>query len=167
MSQTIIGIDPGSRYTGFGIIKKDGQRLIHLASGRIQALKVEGLAGRLDLIYSELTALMEKHKPHAFAIEKVFHGKNPQSSLILGHARGVAMLVGAQAGLEVFEYNPTEVKNAIVGQGRAEKAQVAGMVKILLNLGQAKMSEDESDALSIAICHANNQQFERMKRANP
>ena len=138
--------------------------MIHVASGRIQAIKVEGLAARLDLIFTELTALVEKHKPDAFAIEKVFHGKNPQSSLILGHARGVALLVGARAGIDLFEYSPTEIKNAVVGQGRAEKAQVAGMVKILLNLGQAKLSEDESDALSIAICQANNQLFETMKR---
>ena len=148
----ILGIDPGSLFTGFGLVEKQGQRLVHLASGRI---KVQGpLEGRLLTIFQELNRLINEFRPTDCALEKIFHAKNAQSSLVLGHARGVALLAAAQGGLKLHEYAPTEIKNALVGQGRADKAQVQAMVKILLNLKEAQMSEDESDALAAAICHA-------------
>lgn len=150
----ILGVDPGSRYTGYGIIDMTQNRLRHVHSGRIEAIKVEGLPQRLLMIYRELSRVIEEHQPQAFALEKIFHSVNPQSSLILGHARGAAMLACAEAGLEFFDYSPTEVKNAVVGQGRASKAQVAGMVTILLGLQGSTLAEDEADALAVAICHA-------------
>ncbi|MGK0288745.1 MAG: crossover junction endodeoxyribonuclease RuvC [bacterium] len=152
----IIGVDPGSRYTGYGIIEKYGSRLVHIESGVIRAVKKETLEEKLELIFQELSAIIEKHRPQSGSIERIFHSVNPHSSLILGHARGVALLAFQLQKLGIYEYAPTEVKSAVVGVGRASKEQVQNMVQILLNQ-KRKMSLDESDALAIAICHAHTQ----------
>ncbi len=157
-------MDPGSRYTGYGVVELREGRLCRIASGRVEAFRAEGLPQRLLVIYQELSQVIQTHQPLACSLEKIFHSVNPQSSLILGHARGAAMLACAEAGLEVFEYSPTEIKNAIVGQGRASKGQVAAMVTILLNLQGQKLTEDEADALAAGICHAHSASLGQIKR---
>ncbi|MEJ2059153.1 MAG: crossover junction endodeoxyribonuclease RuvC [Gammaproteobacteria bacterium] len=148
----ILGIDPGSRITGYGVIESDGQASRHLASG---AIRVEGenLPERLGCIFREVSALIEEHRPDQMAIENVFVSQNAASALKLGQARGAAIVAGVRAGLAVAEYSPREVKLAIVGRGGADKTQVQHMVKVLLNL-QGRLQADSADALGIALCHA-------------
>lgn len=162
----ILGIDPGSRFTGYAVIEQESNRLIHLASGRLEVAKLGELPDRLLAIFRGLKEVIDQTKPEVCSMEKIFHSVNAQSSLVLGHARGVAMLAAKEAGLEIFEYAPTEIKNAVVGQGRAPKSQVAQMVTILLNLDRRiPLAEDQSDALAIAICHANSHQMKTLKRS--
>ncbi len=156
----IIGIDPGSRYTGIGIIDKTGNQLKFVHSETISTVHQEGLDERLLVIFNRLSEVIQEFQPQTASIEKIFHSVNARSSLILGHARGVAILSSKLQGLDINEYAPNEVKSAITGVGRASKAQVGSMVQILLNLNRnKKMKEDESDALAIAICHANTMDF--------
>ena len=149
----ILGIDPGSRATGYGLIEQQGNRLIHLDNGAIFTPSDEALALRLKKIYQELCLLIEKFNPDAVAVEQVFMAKNPASALKLGHARGVALLAGTNADLPVAEYSALQVKSAVVGYGRAAKAQVQQMTKVLLKLSEIAQ-EDAADALAVAICHA-------------
>lgn len=152
----IIGIDPGSRYTGVGIIDRIGNQLKYVFSGTILAVKEKSLEDKLRVIFNQLTTLIREYDPDTASIERIFHSVNPHSSLILGHARGVAMLALSLEDVKIHEYAPNEIKSAVVGVGRAGKDQVGSMVRVLLNLNRtAKMREDESDALAIAICHAN------------
>ena len=148
----IIGIDPGSRHTGYGIIESDRGRARMIAAGRISTA-AGTMPQRLLQIQRELGALLGEFGPAEAAIEAVFVNKNVQTALVLGQARGVAMCTLAQAGLDVAEYAPTQVKQALTGSGRAEKLQVQHMVKVLLNL-QGRMAADASDALAIALTHA-------------
>lgn len=154
MTATIIlGIDPGSRYTGYGLIECVSNKHRHIAHGRIDATKGE-MPARLLTIFQGLEAVIREYQPAEIAIEETFVNKvNAASALILGQARGVAICVGAQAGLPVAEYAATQVKLAISGNGRAEKEQVQHMVKILLNL-RAALPADASDALAVALTHA-------------
>lgn len=148
----ILGIDPGSRFTGWGVIESRGARLSHIAHGCIRT--GEGpLPPRLKIIHDGLAAVIAEHLPNEYAVEEVFMRVNIGTALILGQARGVAVLSGALAGLQFAEYAPAQIKRAVVGNGRADKAQIQHMVKILLKL-QAEMSADAADALAIAICHA-------------
>jgi crossover junction endodeoxyribonuclease RuvC len=149
----ILGIDPGSRITGFGIIKQEGDKQIYVTSG---CIKVAGksLDARLTQIYSDLTMLVQQYLPEQVAIEQVFMHKNASSALKLGHARGVAMLAIAKLGIAVAEYSPRKIKQAVVGHGGAEKSQVQHMVKILLGLSSVPAT-DAADALAVAICHGN------------
>jgi len=153
---TILGIDPGSRITGIGVITAQGSELIHLFSESLKLPSGE-LASRLQLIYSRLQTVIAQTKPDVVAIEKVFLAKNPQSALVLGHARGAAMLAAANNAIQVLEYSATEIKKTVVGRGRADKAQVQHMMRVLLNLRQAP-PEDASDALAAAVCHAHHLQ---------
>jgi len=152
----ILGIDPGSRFTGWGVIEARGARLVHIASGCIRT--GEGmLPPRLRLIHEGLAAVIAEHHPAEYAVEEVFMRVNVGTALILGQARGVAVLAGAVAGLPFAEYAPAQIKRALVGNGRAEKAQIQHMVKLLLGLPAdtaAALSADAADALAIAICHA-------------
>ena len=157
----IIGIDPGSRYTGFGIIEKEDNRLRHVYSGVVDSSKLETLEDKLVNIFEGLSTAIEEFKPSQGSIERIFHSVNAKSSLILGHARGVALLALKIKGLSVYEYAPNEIKSAITGVGRASKDQVAYMVQVLLNY-KVKMKEDESDALAAAICHANTHPLSRL-----
>ena len=154
----IIGIDPGSRTTGVGIIQQNGNHLRHLFSGVIQPSKDATLSSKLKSIFLELTKIIEEYQPHTASIERIFHSVNARSSLILGHARGAAVLCLELQNLGIYEYSPTEIKSAIVGAGRASKSQVNTMVGILLNR-KVVMQEDESDALATAICHAHCDRF--------
>ncbi len=149
----ILGIDPGSKATGYGFIEQQGNRLIHLDNGAIFTQSKDALAVRLQIIYQGLCALIEKYHPEAVAVEQVFMARNPASALKLGHARGIALLAGINAGLPVAEYSALQVKSAVVGYGRAGKNQVQQMTKALLNLPEIAQ-EDAADALAVAICHA-------------
>ena len=147
----IIGIDPGSHNTGWGIVEVEGTRFRRVASGTMSP-KASGLGGRLLGISDGLECILQEHHPTESAVESVFYSKNAQSALKLGHARGVVFAGLARAGLEIGEYSPTQVKQTLTGTGRAAKEQVAKMVRLLLGYSE-KMGLDESDALAIAICH--------------
>ena len=149
----ILGIDPGSRATGYGLIRLEGNRLHHIDNGVIRPPEKADLAIRLLHIHQELQAVISQYGPDCSAIEQIFMAKNAQSALKLGQARGVAMLAAASAELAVAEYTPLQVKSAVVGYGRASKSQVQQMVKALLKLPEIAQ-EDASDALAVAICHA-------------
>jgi crossover junction endodeoxyribonuclease RuvC len=153
----IIGIDPGSRATGYGLIESDGVHSIHLAHGVLR-LEGDALAPRLGQIFSSITTLINEHRPEVMAIEQVFVSKNPSSALKLGQARGAAICAAVNLGLAVAEYSPRGIKQAIVGTGRAEKAQVQHMVQMLLGL-QQKPQADAADALAVALSHAHTSRF--------
>jgi crossover junction endodeoxyribonuclease RuvC len=148
----ILGIDPGSRVTGYGIISSNGIRSSHIVSGCIRVPKGE-LPERLGEIYRGLSAVMAEFGPDEMAIEQVFMAKNAASALKLGQARGAAICAGVMAGLPVSEYTARMIKLAVVGTGKADKDQVQHMVKHLLGLKQV-LAEDQSDALAVAISHA-------------
>ena len=147
----ILGIDPGSRVTGYGLIDSDGRHSRHLTSGVIKT-EGEDFPVRLGIIFRGVAELIAEHKPAVFAIEQVFLAKNAQSALKLGQARGAAICAAVNAELPVFEYSPREVKQAVVGNGGADKSQMQFMIRTLLNL-QLNPSEDQADALGIALCH--------------
>lgn len=149
----IIGIDPGSRITGYGIVNLNGNRLIHVDNGAIHTDSHKDFPVRLQKIYRGLTEIVERYRPDAMAVENIFFATNAQSALKLGQARGAAIVAGVNAGLPVFEYTALQVKQAVVGQGRASKDQVQKMLRVLLNLPEVAQ-EDASDALAVAICHA-------------
>lgn len=149
----VLGIDPGSRITGYGIIDKEGNRLIHVDNGAIFTDSHRDFPMRLQRIYRGLTEVIEQYRPDAMAVENIFFATNVQSALKLGQARGAAIVAGVNAGLPVFEYTALQVKQAVVGHGRADKQQVQKMLKVLLNLPEIAQ-EDASDALATAICHA-------------
>ena len=151
----ILGIDPGSRVTGFGLINSVGSRLEYIDCGCIRTSSDEQ-PERLLTIFSELTVIIERHSPQQAAIEEVFVGRNVQSALKLGQARGSAIVACRNQGLPVGEYSPRQVKQALVGAGGADKSQVQHMVKALLSISDT-IAEDAADALAIAICHANTQ----------
>lgn len=156
---TILGIDPGSRITGVGVIQSHGNELKHIYSESLKLPKGE-LAARLRDIYARLQTIIAQTRPDVVSIEKVFLAKNPQSALVLGHARGAAMLAAVNNDLPVVEYSATEIKKTVVGRGRADKAQVQHMMRVLLSLRVAP-DEDASDALAAAVCHAHHQQINR------
>jgi crossover junction endodeoxyribonuclease RuvC len=148
----IIGVDPGSRSTGYGIVDADGVRLVHVASGFVRAGDGDW-SGRLRRIFEELGAIIDVHAPSEFVIEKVFMHRNPSSALKLGQARGVAILAGSMRSLPLHEYSPNEVKQAVTGRGHARKEQIQYMTKVLLALREPPQT-DQADALAVAICHA-------------
>jgi crossover junction endodeoxyribonuclease RuvC len=149
----IIGIDPGLRHIGWGLIEVEGSRLVYVACGSIQTRTDLSLAERLAQIHRGLTALIEAERPDEAAVEETFVNRDPQSALKLGQARGIALAAPALLGLPVAEYAANVVKKTIVGAGHAEKAQIAMMVKILLPTCQIG-SPDAADALAVAITHA-------------
>ena len=154
----IFGIDPGSERTGYGCIASDGRRHRLIACGTISAPADTAFADRLHAIHSGLVDLLAAHRPDCVAIENIFHARNVRSALKLGHARGVALLAASAAGIDIVEYTPAEVKRAVVGFGRAEKPQVAQMVKLLLGLDAPPSPHDAADAVAIAICHVHSSQ---------
>ncbi|PPC87309.1 MAG: crossover junction endodeoxyribonuclease RuvC [Hyphomicrobium sp.] len=150
----IIGIDPGLRRTGWGVIESDGVRLVYVASGVITADADDDLAYRLRAIYEGVLGVIGSFHPREAAVEETFVNENPRSTLKLGQARGMALLAPAMSGLRVCEYTPNLIKKSVTGTGHAEKQQVMAMIKFLLPKS-ACGSADEADALAIAICHAN------------
>jgi len=153
----LIGLDPGLRNTGWGIIDSIQGKITWIGSGKISPNTNIEIAERLKIIHQELTKIIEEYQPSSAGIEEIFVNKNPQSTLKLGMARGVAIATCALKNLPVKEYAPTTIKQAVTGVGRANKDQIGAMVKLLLP-GCKCSSEDESDALAIAICHTHNSQ---------
>lgn len=149
----IIGIDPGLRRTGWGIVEIEGTRLGYIACGAVEPTPKADLADRLAAIHEGLRVVIHDHSPDEAAVEETFVNKDPRATLKLGAARGIALLVPAQAGLKVAEYAPNQVKKTVVGAGHAEKAQIRMMVKVLLPKAEFR-TDDMADALAIAICHA-------------
>jgi crossover junction endodeoxyribonuclease RuvC len=152
MNRIIIGIDPGSLITGYGVIRSDGRCSQHVVSGCLMIVG-ENLAARLDVIFREVNALIEAHRPSELAIEQVFVARNAASALKLGHARGAAICAAVNHKLPVAEYSARSVKQAIVGRGGASKTQVQHMVRHLLALLHVPKT-DAADALAVALCHA-------------
>ena len=148
----ILGVDPGSRTTGFGLIDNQPNRIIYIHSGFLK-IKGNSLPQRLGQIYQQIETVIATYKPEHMSVEQVFMHRNADSALKLGQARGAAICAAYQAGLEIAEYAPREIKQAVVGKGAASKVQVQHMVKHLLGL-RDPLQEDESDGLAIAICHA-------------
>jgi crossover junction endodeoxyribonuclease RuvC len=155
----VLGIDCGTERTGYGVIDSDGRLHSLVASGCIRSSARDPLEIRLRNIAGQLRALMVEHRPDCAAVEEVFFAVNAQSALKLSHVRGVALLLIAEADVAFGEYSPLEVKKSVVGYGRAEKGQVQQMVASLLRLPGPIASEDASDALAIAICHATHATF--------
>ncbi len=149
----VLGIDPGSRITGYGVIIKEGNRLIHVDNGAVFTDPRAEFPLRLLTVYRGLSEIIDRHRPDAMAVENIFFATNVQSALKLGQARGAAIVAGVNAGLPVFEYTALQVKQAVVGHGRAAKDQVQKMLRVLLNLPEIAQ-EDASDALAVAVCHA-------------
>jgi crossover junction endodeoxyribonuclease RuvC len=148
----ILGIDPGTYATGYGLIHCQNGVAAHIVSGTISTKRKESLKS-LPHIFSEVERILEKYKPDAVAIEDIFYSLNVKSALKLGHVRGVILLAVLRSDIPVHTYTPLEIKKAVVGYGRAEKAQVQKMVVHLLKMDHAPVSDDASDALAIAICH--------------
>lgn len=156
----ILGLDPGTATTGFGIVEGDGDSLQLVEYGTILTPADLPMPERLRLIYLKLTDLLTRQQVEAVSVEKLFFNKNVRTALSVGQGRGVALLAAANASLPVFEYTPLEVKQAVVGYGRAAKEQIQQMVRVLLQLDHTPHPDDAADALAIAICHV---QSARMK----
>lgn len=159
----VLGIDPGSRVTGYGVIETDGVRSRHLGSGCIRTAS-GGFPGRLGEIFTGIRAVLDEWRPGEVAIEQVFVSRNASSALKLGQARGAAISAIVTLDLPVFEYTPAAVKQGLVGNGRAEKEQVQHMVRVILGM-QGRLALDESDALAIALCHAHSHATRRQIEA--
>jgi crossover junction endodeoxyribonuclease RuvC len=150
----IFGIDPGSVRTGYGCVETDGTRHRLVTCGVLAAPAGSALPDKLRAIHDGLARLLRSSSPDCVAIENLFHAKNVRSALVLGHARGVAVLAAVEAGLPLVEYTPAEIKVAVVGYGRAEKGQMQHMMQLLLGLDTRPSPHDAADALAVAICHA-------------
>lgn len=150
----VLGVDPGSHATGYGVVAADGSRLRFLDAGTIRAKKSDDLPRRLRTIHEALVEVIGRSCPTVMSVENVFNARNPRSSLILGQARGAVLLAGALHDIPIAEYAPREVKMALTGNGAATKEQLRWMVTRLLALPQPPKSLDASDALGLALCHA-------------
>ena len=155
----ILGIDPGSRVTGWGILDSSGWEIRFVSHGAIRTDTDAGMGPRLVTLAAGLREVIAAHGPHVAAVEQVFHARNAQSALVLGHARGVILLAASEAGLAIHEYSPSSVKNAVTGSGRAEKEQVQAAITVQLGLRALPRPLDASDALAVALCHAATSRF--------
>ena len=151
---TILGVDPGSSCTGWGLLRGGGNDIHYVASGAIDLPKKMARFEKLRLIYTGIANIVREYSPSHFAVEEVFYNKNPKSTMVLGEARGAAILAAALADLPVFEYSAREVKLSVTGNGAAHKAQVNFMLGKILRLDEPPKNADESDALAVAVCHA-------------
>jgi crossover junction endodeoxyribonuclease RuvC len=149
----VLGVDPGSRVTGFGLIEVSGRRLAHVSSGALSVRASLSLERRLLSIFEGLTRIIREHDPAVLCVEDVFYAQNVRSAITLGHARGAVLVAACRAGLPVRAYSPAEIKMTVAGSGRAEKAQVQQMVRAILSLPDLP-GPDAADALAAAICHA-------------
>ncbi len=148
----VLGIDPGSLTTGYGIIESDGRSRRVKALGCLSARSGASLSQRLRVMHEGLLSVLDQYRPQEAAVETTFYGKNARSALVMGHARGVCLLALEQAGCRLHEYSPLEVKKSVVGSGQADKRQVAFMVRAMLGL-RATPPPDAADALAVALCH--------------
>ncbi len=153
-SYCILGIDPGSNCTGYGLVRGTGDEVQYLSSGTIAPGRATSRHDRLREIFAGVERVIREYQPTHFAIEDVFYSKNPKSALVLGEARGVAILAATLAGIPVFEYSAREVKQSVTGNGAADKSQVSYMMGKILHLSPLPERTDESDAIAIAMCHA-------------
>jgi crossover junction endodeoxyribonuclease RuvC len=151
----ILGIDPGTANTGYGVVARAGGRLVALDGGVIETSPRSAAAVRLAEIHARVAGLIEEHRPEAVAVEDLYFGTNARSAFAVGQARGVVLLAAGQAGLDCVGYTPQQVKGAVCGSGRAAKDQVQRMVQALLSLAELPTPDHASDALAVAICHAN------------
>ncbi|MCL2437192.1 MAG: crossover junction endodeoxyribonuclease RuvC [Clostridiales bacterium] len=151
----IIGIDPGYAILGYGIVEKKGNHFTPCHFGAITTDAKDDMADRLKHLYNTLMDIISEYEPEVASIEELFFNTNTKTALLVGQARGVAILACANSGLEINEYTPLQIKQALVGYGRAEKAQVQAMVKTILNLKETPKPDDTADALAAAICHGN------------
>ncbi|MDQ7784377.1 MAG: crossover junction endodeoxyribonuclease RuvC [Desulfomonilaceae bacterium] len=149
----IVGVDPGSTATGYGIIRKNGARATHVASGVIRSSKAASHSKRLWEIHERLEKVVKEHRPSVMVVESLFHANNSQSLMKLSQVRGVILLLGEKHGMDIYEYSPMEIKRGLTGYGRAEKAQMVFMVTRILNLPELK-SSDQADALAMALYHS-------------
>ena len=150
----ILGIDPGTIVTGYGIIKYESNSFEKIASGVINLPSTKPIPIRLKVIHEEINKIIRLYKPEEFAIETAFYGKNVQSAMKIGYARGVAILAAVLNNIPTSEYSPREIKKSVVGRGSATKDQVGFMINSILVIDQKNMKSDETDALAIALCHA-------------
>ncbi len=150
----VLGIDPGSRITGYGLVEQQGSRLIHVDNGALFTDKAADFPGRLKVIFEGISTVISEYHPEVVAVEDIFFSTNVRSALKLGQARGAAIAAAVHAGLPVFEYTALQVKKAVVGEGKAAKEQVQKMLKALLGLPEIAQA-DASDALAVAVCHIN------------
>ncbi|MCJ7797405.1 MAG: crossover junction endodeoxyribonuclease RuvC [Thermoleophilia bacterium] len=150
----ILGLDPGTAATGYGVIEQRGARLAAVAYGVIETPAGMQLHHRLDIIFRHVAAVLDRYRPEAAAVESLFFNVNVRTALAVGQARGVALLACSRSGCDLFEYTPQQVKLAVVGYGKAEKAQVQEMVRVLLSLDHTPSPDHAADALGVAICHA-------------
>jgi crossover junction endodeoxyribonuclease RuvC len=157
----ILGIDCGTRITGYGVIDSGGADCSFVQCGAIRTRCTDSLAARLKIIHTGIFDIINEFRPDAAAFESLFYASNVQSALKLGHVRGVSIFTAAHANIPVFEYSPLEVKSAVTGYGRAEKPQVQEMVRALLRLDSAPEPYDASDALAVAICHLHSARFKQ------
>ena len=156
-----LGIDPGTATTGYGLVRLDRNgELVAVHYGVILTPKDESAPARLEMIYDELTDLLEEYNPDTAAVEKLFFSRNVTTALAVGQARGVVMLALQQAGIDAFEYTPKEIKNAVAGYGGADKHQVQEMVRALLQLDSIPKPDDAADALAVAITHLNTRRYD-------
>ncbi|MBN1535102.1 MAG: crossover junction endodeoxyribonuclease RuvC [Anaerolineales bacterium] len=163
----VIGIDPGTALTGYGIIEEtENGQLAAIKYGIIETSAEQTLEKRLQIIYQALSELLNLHRPETGAVEKLFFQKNVRTAMSVGQARGVAMLALAEADVKVAEYSPMEIKQAVTGYGAADKTQVQQMVRTILSLEAVPRPDDVADALAVAICHINSNQWEKMIQAN-
>jgi crossover junction endodeoxyribonuclease RuvC len=150
----IMGIDPGFAITGYGIVRYEGNRFSVVDYGAITTKSSMRLPERLLFLNDSLEELIGKYRPCAISVEELFFNKNIKTALAAAHGRGIALLAASRSGADVFEYTPLQVKQAVVGYGRAEKSQMQQMVKAILNLEETPRPDDVADALAVAICHA-------------
>jgi crossover junction endodeoxyribonuclease RuvC len=148
-----VGIDPGSRVTGYGVLERRGRDIIYVDSGIIRCRDGEERPRRLRRIKEMLDEVIKRYRPSSLAVEEIFMSKNPKSTLALGEVRGVVLLAAEEAGVPVYHYTPREVKSSVVGKGAADKRQVAAMIGRLLEFEKQPETEDETDALAVAFCH--------------
>jgi crossover junction endodeoxyribonuclease RuvC len=161
----ILGIDPGSRHTGWGVLHWQGDQQKLVADGVLHATTQLELPARLAELQREIDALVESHRPDAAAVETPYFGMNPRSLIVLAQARGAILATLARHGLDILEYSPAEVKTAIAGNGRAEKSEVARMVRLLLRLGDESRAADTTDAIALALCCARRFRLDRLRTA--
>jgi crossover junction endodeoxyribonuclease RuvC len=149
----ILGIDPGTATTGYGVIEKKGQKFTLVDYGCVITPAKTPLHDRLDTIFKEISGIIEENRPDHVAVEEIFFAANAKTAIAVGHARGVILLASKKKGCQVHEYTPLEVKMALTGYGRADKKQIQQMVKAILTLSEIPKPDDAADALAIAICH--------------
>ncbi len=155
----ILGIDPGLAITGYGLVQEKDSRFCRVASGCIRTSRGSTAASRLEEIFDSVAKMIESYRPGAMAVEKLFFCKNVRTALQVGEARGTIILAAAKSNIELFEYTPLQVKQAVAGYGGAAKAQVQNMVQLLLQLPERPSPDDEADALAVALCHLQHRRY--------